>query len=81
VNLGSAFEISIKELTEAIARLTGFDGRIVWDTTRPNGRPRRKLDVTLAEKEFGFRAQTPFGEGPRKTIDWYILTRQTGQTR
>jgi GDP-L-fucose synthase len=77
VNLGSAFEISIKELTETVTRLTGFEGCIVWDTTKPNGQPRRKLDVTLAEKEFGFRAQTPFGEGLRKAIDWYLSTKQT----
>jgi GDP-L-fucose synthase len=77
VNLGTAFEISIKELLEMVARLIGFEGRIVWDITRPNGQPRRKLDVTLAEKEFGFRAQTPFGEGLRKTIEWYLSTRKT----
>jgi len=74
VNLGSAFEISIKALTETIVRLTGFRGSIVWDTTKPNGQPRRKLDVNLAEKEFGFRAQTSFEEGLRKTIEWYFTT-------
>jgi GDP-L-fucose synthase len=74
VNLGSAFEISIKELTETIVRLTGFRGNIVWDTTKPNGQPRRKLDVTRAEEEFGFRAQTTFEKGLPKTIDWYIGT-------
>ena len=71
VNLGSAFEISIKDLTETIARLTGVDGRVVWDTSKPNGQPRRKLDVSRAEREFGFRASTPFEEGLRRTIAWY----------
>jgi GDP-L-fucose synthase len=77
VNLGSAFEISIKELTETIVRLTGFRGNIVWDRTKPNGQPRRKLDVSLAEKEFGFRAQTNFEEGLRKTIEWYFATKKS----
>lgn len=72
VNLGSAFEISIKELLEAIIRLTGFRGRVEWDTTKPNGQPRRKLDIRRAEEEFGFRAQTPFEEGLRRTIQWYL---------
>jgi GDP-L-fucose synthase len=76
VNLGSAFEISIKELTETIVRLTGFKGQIVWDRTKPNGQPRRKLDVSLAEKEFGFRAQTNFEEGLRKTIEWFFAANQ-----
>jgi GDP-L-fucose synthase len=72
VNLGSAFEISIKELLETIIRLTGFRGRVEWDTTKPNGQPRRKLDIRRAEQEFGFRAQTPFEEGLRRTIQWYL---------
>jgi GDP-L-fucose synthase len=71
VNLGSAFEISIRDLLETIARLTGFEGKIVWDTTKPNGQPRRKLDVSRAEQEFGFRAQTSFEDGLKKTI-WYL---------
>jgi GDP-L-fucose synthase len=71
VNLGSAFEISIKDLTEMIARLTGVEGRIVWDTSKPNGQPRRKLDVSRAERAFGFRASTSFEEGLRRTIAWY----------
>ena len=77
VNLGSAYEISIKDLLEMIVRLTGFKGKIVWDTTKPNGQPRRKLDVSRADKEFGFRAKTPFEEGLRKTIDWYRSTTST----
>jgi len=71
VNLGSAFEISIKELTELIARLTGFTGRITWDTSKPNGQPRRKLDVTRARERFGFAAHTSFEAGLRRTIAWY----------
>ena len=72
VNLGSAFEISIKDLVETIARLTGFQGRIVWDTSKPNGQPRRKLDTTRAKERFGFESQVPFEEGLRKTIEWYV---------
>jgi len=71
VNLGSSQEISIKELVELIRRLTGFTGEIVWDTSKPNGQPRRKLDVSRAEREFGFQARVPFEEGLRKTIDSY----------
>ena len=71
VNLGSSFEISIKDLAETIARLTGFQGEIVWDTSKPNGQPRRKLDVSRAEKSFGFRAEVGFEEGLARTIDWY----------
>ncbi len=75
VNLGSAFEISIKDLTETIARLCGFYGRIVWDTTKPNGQPRRKLDTSRAKALFGFEATTPFEVGLRRTIEWYQGTR------
>jgi GDP-L-fucose synthase len=71
VNLGSAFEISIHDLVETIARLTGFEGRIVWDPSKPNGQPRRKLDTTRAKDFFGFESQVSFEEGLRKTIDWY----------
>ncbi|MBX3016196.1 MAG: GDP-L-fucose synthase [Caldilineaceae bacterium] len=71
VNLGSSDEISIRELLQTVARLTDFRGRIVWDTTKPNGQPRRKLDVSRAQASFGFTAQTPFEEGLRRTIEWY----------
>jgi GDP-L-fucose synthase len=71
VNLGAGFEISIQELAEQIADLTGFAGRIVWDTTKPNGQPRRCLDVSRARELFGFEAQTPFREGLRRTVEWY----------
>jgi GDP-L-fucose synthase len=71
VNLGSGYEISIKDLMELIARLCGFEGRLVWDATQPNGQPRRGLDTTRADKYFGFRAQTTLEAGLQKTIDWY----------
>jgi GDP-L-fucose synthase len=71
VNLGSGSEISIKDLAFLIAKLTGFKGRIIWDSNYPDGQPRRCLDVQKAEMLFGFRARVPFEEGLRKTIDWY----------
>lgn len=71
VNLGSGYEISIKDLTEMIIRLTGFQGKLTWDTTKPNGQPRRGLDVSRAYKYFGWKAQMPFEEGLRRTIEWY----------
>jgi GDP-L-fucose synthase len=71
VNLGAGFEISIKDLAEKIARLSGFRGRLVWNTSLPDGQPRRCLDTTRAAAYFGFRASTPFDEGLRRTIEWY----------
>lgn len=71
VNLGSGAEISIRDLAETIARLTGFEGRLVWNTSMPNGQPRRALDTTKADALFGFRARVGFEEGLRNTIDWY----------
>jgi GDP-L-fucose synthase len=71
VNLGSGYEISIKDLVEMIARLTGFTGKLVWDKSKPNGQPRRGLDVSRAEMLFGFHAGTPFKDGLRRTIEWY----------
>lgn len=79
VNLGSAFEISIKDLTETIARLCGFNGRIVWDTTKPNGQPRRKLDTSRAKALFGFEAVTPFEHGLTNTIEWYKSSKAGGE--
>jgi GDP-L-fucose synthase len=75
VNLGSGMEISIRTLAETIAALVGFEGELRWDTSKPNGQPRRCLDVSRAEAEFGFRATTPFEEGLRETIEWYKATR------
>ena len=74
MNLGSGMEISIKDLVHLIARLTRFEGEIAWDTSKPDGQPRRCLDTTKAEELFGFRARTPFEEGPRRTIEWYLST-------
>ncbi|MBI1911994.1 MAG: GDP-L-fucose synthase [Deltaproteobacteria bacterium] len=71
VNLGAGFEISIKDLIMLIAKLTGFKGEIIWDSTKPDGQPRRCLDTTRAEAEFGFKAGTGFEEGLKKTIEWY----------
>jgi GDP-L-fucose synthase len=71
VNLGTGEEISIRELAESIAELTGFGGEIVWDSSMPNGQPRRRLDVTRAERLFGFRARTSLREGLTQTIEWY----------
>ena len=76
VNLGSGNEISIKNLAELIADLTGYKGRLVWDISKPNGQPRRALDVSRAAEYFGFRAQMPFEEGLRRTIAWYEGNRQ-----
>jgi GDP-L-fucose synthase len=71
VNLGSGQEISIKDLAELIARLTDFEGELVWDTTQPNGQPRRALDTSRAFDSFGFKARVSFEEGLRRTIEWY----------
>jgi dTDP-glucose 4,6-dehydratase/GDP-L-fucose synthase len=71
VNLGSGMEISIRDLMELIADLTGFDGEIEWDTSKPDGQPRRRLDTTRAREYFGWEATTDFEEGLRKTIEWY----------
>ena len=71
VNLGASFEISIKKLVELIVKLTKFKGKVIWDKTKPDGQPRRKLDTTRAYKEFGFKAQVSFETGLKRTIAWY----------
>jgi len=71
VNLGSDLEISIKDLAELIAKLVGFQSNIRWDTDKPDGQPRRKLDISRAKQEFGFKAKMDFEEGLRRTIKWY----------
>jgi GDP-L-fucose synthase len=76
VNLGAGFEITIKDLVELIVELMDFKGRIVWDPTKPDGQPRRMLDVSRAEKLFGFKAKTTFEVGLRKTIDWYLQNKK-----
>ncbi|MBR5901186.1 GDP-L-fucose synthase [bacterium] len=76
VNLGAGFEISIKDLVELIAKLTGFEGKIVWDSSKPDGQPRRCLDTSRAKEYFGFQAHTNFEEGLKKTIEWYKENRE-----
>lgn len=75
VNLGSGFEISIKDLTEMIIRLSGFEGRLIWDPTKPNGQPRRGLDVTRAREKFGWQARMPFETGLLRAIEWFRTNR------
>jgi len=81
VNIGSGTEISIKELVNLIVGLTGFRGQIVWDSSRPDGQPRRCLDIQKAEAEFGFKAKTKFEDGLKKTIEWYISHGQAKSER
>jgi GDP-L-fucose synthase len=76
VNIGSSSEISIRDLVRLIAAEVGFNGEIVWDRSKPNGQPRRKLDVRRAQERFGFRSTTPFDVGLRRTIQWYRAARQ-----
>jgi GDP-L-fucose synthase len=75
VNLGSGYEISIKALSEMIIKMTGFQGKLAWQTDKPNGQPRRGLDVNRAHEYFGWRAQVPFEEGLRQTIEWFKANR------
>src|SRR5579863_7231818 len=78
VNLGAGREITIRDLAGLVVRLTGFKGEIVWDPSKPDGQPRRCLDVSRAEREFNFRAATDFEEGLRRTIQWYLAERRAG---
>jgi GDP-L-fucose synthase len=77
VNLGSTYEISIRDLLTIIAEVTGFEGKIVWDTSKPNGQPRRKLDTSRARDAFGFEAKTSFAEGLAQTVAWYCSVAAT----
>ncbi|MBN2556292.1 MAG: GDP-L-fucose synthase [Anaerolineales bacterium] len=81
VNLGSGYEISIRDLAELIVRLTGFQGMIVWDPSKPNGQPRRGLDVSRATERFGFSAPTEFEAGMKATIDWFRENRAAIEAR
>ena len=74
VNIGAGFEISIKELVKLIVELTGFNGKVIWDGTKPDGQPRRCLDISRAEMEFGFKARCNFEDGLKETIEWYRKT-------
>ena len=78
VNIGAGFEISIRELAELIVELTEFRGKLVWDASKPDGQPRRRLDTMRAKEAFGFVAQIPFRDGLRQTIEWYRADRLTG---
>jgi GDP-L-fucose synthase len=75
INLGNDHEVTIRETVEAIARLTGFDGELRWDASKPDGQPRRRVDATQAAALFGWKATTPFEEGLRRTIEWYLANR------
>ncbi|MDD1728690.1 MAG: GDP-L-fucose synthase, partial [Methanospirillum sp.] len=75
VNLGSGMEITIRDLVSLIQELTGYQGKVHWDTTKPDGQPKRCLDVSRAKREFGFEAQMPFREGLQRTITWYEVNR------
>src|SRR5262249_39258669 len=77
VNVGAGREIAIRDLVAEIAALSGFRGEIVWDATKPDGQPRRSVDVSRAEREFGFRASTDFTAGLGATIDWYRARRKS----
>jgi GDP-L-fucose synthase len=81
VNIGSGQEIAINDLVEMIREMTGYRGRVVRNTSKPDGQPRRCLDISRAKAEFGFAARTPFGEGLRKTIEWYERSRAEGEPR
>ena len=71
MNLGAGFEIKIRDLVPSIARLCRFEGEVVWDTSKPNGQPRRMLDTSRAEREFGWKARIGFEEGLRETVAWF----------
>jgi len=81
INLGNGMEISIKELTGKISKIIGFNGKIIWDSSKPDGQPRRCLDVSKAEKEFGFKAKTSFDSGLKRTIDWYLSTKDSQKSQ
>lgn len=79
INLGSGREVPIKELAELIARLVGFEGAIAWDTSKPDGQPRRGVDTSKAKDAFGFEARTSLEDGLRTTIDWYVANREAAE--
>ena len=75
INLGTNHEVTIRETVETVARLVGFDGELRWDPSKPDGQPRRRVDASRAEELLGWRAETPFEDGLRATIDWYLAHR------
>lgn len=80
VNIGSSFEIGIRDLVETIRALVGYEGQIVWDSSKPDGQPRRKLDVQRAIDEFGFKSKIAFPDGLKGTLDWYLAERRSKET-
>lgn len=81
VNLGAADELPIRDLIELVARATGFDGEIRWDTSKPDGQPRRQVDPSRAAAAFGFKAATPFADGLKATVEWYLANRALAESR
>jgi GDP-L-fucose synthase len=81
VNLGSNAELYIRDLVPMLCELLGFEGEVRWDTTKPDGQPRRAVDGERAEKQFGFTASTPFDEGLRRTVEWYLSHREEAEAR
>ena len=79
INLGTDREVTIRETVETIARLVGFDGELRWDPSKPDGQPRRRVDASRAEQLLGWRAQMPFDEGLRRTLDWYLANRDEAE--
>jgi nucleoside-diphosphate-sugar epimerase len=81
VNLGANREMPIKELVEVIVDLVGYEGEVVWDTSKPDGQPRRRVDATRAKELFGFESRTAFVDGLRATVDWYLANRAEAEAR
>ena len=79
VNLGTNQEVTIRETVELIAEMVGYDGELVWDPSKPDGQPRRRVDPSRAEALFGWKAQMPFRQGLRATIDWYLANREEAE--
>lgn len=79
INLGTDREITIRETAETIAEITGFTGELVWDSSKPDGQPRRRIDPSRAEHVLGWRAQMPFREGLQRTVDWYLTHREIAE--
>jgi GDP-L-fucose synthase len=79
LNLGNNREVTIRETAETIARIVGFNGELVWDSSRPDGQPRRRVDASRAERELGWHAHTEFEDGLRRTVDWYLANRELAE--
>jgi GDP-L-fucose synthase len=79
INLGNNREVTIRETAETIARVVGFTGELVWDPSRPDGQPRRRVDASRAERELGWHAHTTFEDGMRRTVEWYLANRDEAE--